>query len=409
MYGFLTHRRAASLLFGFILAASSAAAQSSAQEGSGTASQPQSSDMRALHVSTGEWMWMVHFSAFAQYIHDSGDRGASQFGSINWFMASARRSLAGGSLNARGMISAEPITIAGCGYPDLLATGESCDGAAIHDRQHPHDLVMEAALEYDRPLARGLRLQLYGGPAGEPALGPAAFMHRPSGELNPLAPITHHWMDSTHITYGVATVGVLGARWKIEASAFNGREPDEDRVGIDLAPLDSWSTRAWWLPSPHWALQVSTGRLNDAERDHDGAAIDVRRTTASLMYHRSLPANKKWVNTIAWGRNAENGTDATNAVIMESTVSRGDRDAMYGRLESVAKTAHDLSIPGHGVFNVVKAQGGYTRFLAQSSKVVFGVGLAASASIVPRDLVAVYGGRVIPGINIYATLTPRAQ
>jgi hypothetical protein len=32
-----------------------------------------------------------------------------------------------------------------------LATGETCEGDTIHDRQHPHDLFMELAGEYDRP------------------------------------------------------------------------------------------------------------------------------------------------------------------------------------------------------------------------------------------------------------------
>ena len=129
------------------------------------------------------------------------------------------------------MFSLEPWTIAGCGYPDLLATGEACNGEPIHDRQHPHDLIMELAAEYSRPLA-GARhgWQLYGGLAGEPALGPAAFPHRLSSMPNPLAPIAHHWLDATHITFGVVTAGVSSRAWKVEGSVFNGREPDDQRA-----------------------------------------------------------------------------------------------------------------------------------------------------------------------------------
>ena len=36
-------------------------------------------------------------------------------------------------------------------------------------------------------------------------------MHRFSGIEIPEAPITHHWLDSTHITFGVATAGLV---WK---------------------------------------------------------------------------------------------------------------------------------------------------------------------------------------------------
>jgi hypothetical protein len=42
--------------------------------------------------------------------------------------------------------------VRGCGYPDLLATGERCDGEPIHDRQHQHEFFMEVAARYDRPL-----------------------------------------------------------------------------------------------------------------------------------------------------------------------------------------------------------------------------------------------------------------
>ena len=70
--------------------------------------------------------------------------------------------------------------------------------------------------------------------SGEPALGPVAFPHRVSAMPNPLAPITHHWFDATHIAYGVVTGGVYGNRWKAEASLFNGREPDENRTDFDF-------------------------------------------------------------------------------------------------------------------------------------------------------------------------------
>ena len=58
---------------------------------------------------------------------------------------------------------------------------------------------------------------------GEPALGPPAFMHRPSGRLLPIAPITHHWFDSTHTTQGVVTAGFAPtSTTRFEVSAFNG-------------------------------------------------------------------------------------------------------------------------------------------------------------------------------------------
>ena len=97
---------------------------------------------------------MLHGNAFVQFLNEGGNRAAQQAGSINWAMAMARRRAGSGRVGLRGMFSLEPWTIRGCGYPDLLATGEVCNGEPIHDRQHPHDLIMELAAEYSRPLAR---------------------------------------------------------------------------------------------------------------------------------------------------------------------------------------------------------------------------------------------------------------
>lgn len=224
-------------------------AMSSAREGSGTAWLPDASRMYAVHGQRGAWELMAHGNAFVQFLNDAGDRGQDQFGSVNWVMGMAHRNVGAGRLGLRGMFSLEPATVRGCGYPDLLATGERCNSQPIRDRQHQHDLFMEVAAMYDRPLRGTVRWQVYGGPAAEPALGPVAYPHRLSAMPNLLAPITHHWLDATHITFGVMTASVYGNRWKAEASAFNGREPDEQRTDFDLAPLDSVSGRVSFLPT----------------------------------------------------------------------------------------------------------------------------------------------------------------
>jgi hypothetical protein len=198
-----------------------------AREASGTSWLPDQTPMLGWHRSVGVWEVMVHGNLFAQFLYEGGEvhRRSKQGGSINWVMGMARRPAGSGQVGVRAMFSAEPWTIPGCGYPDLLATGETCDGDTIHDRQHPHDLFMELAADYARPLRGGLRWQLYAGLAGEPALGPPGFPHRTSAFANPMAPIAHHWLDATHITFGVITTGVAGRNWNVEASAFNGREP----------------------------------------------------------------------------------------------------------------------------------------------------------------------------------------
>lgn len=379
------------------------------RDGSGTAWLPDESPMYALHVPAGSWMVMLHGNAFLQYLRESGDRGSHQTGSINWAMAMVQRKAGTGQFMLRGMVSAEPWSIRGCGYPDLLATGEICNGEPIHDRQHPHDAVMEIAAQYDRPIANGVRLQLYGGPAGEPALGPVAFMHRVSALPNPLAPITHHWFDSTHITYGVATAGVYGGRWKAETSVFNGREPDEKRKDFDFGAMDSWSGRFWFLPTTQWSLQVSAGRLAEAEAGrHPGdGRIDVDRVTASATYHRTTLEETWWATTAGWGRNAEKGGEATNALFAESSVTLHNRDALFGRFEWAQKNSHDLVVPLEDeIVTVAKLQGGYTRYLPKWKGVTPGGGVAFSTGIVPRALEPFYGSRTNVGFSIYLTLRP---
>ncbi len=377
------------------------------REGSGTSWMPDDSPMYAVHEEAAGWMLMAHGNAFLQYLHDTGERGHHQAGSINWMMVTAARPAAAGRLTLRGMVSLEPWTIGGCGYPDLLASGELCKGEPIHDRQHPHDLFMELAASYDRPLRRGLRLQIYGGPAGEPALGPAAFPHRVSALPNALAPITHHWLDATHITFGVITGAVYAAHWKAEASVFNGREPDERRANLDLDALDSFSGRVTFLPTREWAVQISSGRLTEAEAGHPGEPrTDVTRITASAMYNRRVRPDAIWANTIAWGHNDERGGDATSAVLAETSVTVADRDAWYGRFELAGKSAHDLDVPGDDRFPVGKLQAGYTRYQRAWTALRAGYGAAISAGIVPGSLAPFYGRRFNLGFAVYVTARP---
>jgi hypothetical protein len=378
-----------------------------AREGSGTSWLPDQTPMYAVHVQTGRWMLMAHGNAFGQYLRETGDRGHDQLGSVNWLMGMADRKVGSSHLGLRGMISLEPLTIGGCGYPDVLASGEVCHGQAIHDRQHPHDLFMELAATYDRPLAGDVRLQLYGGPAGEPALGPAAFPHRISAMPNPLAPISHHWLDSTHITYGVVTGGVYANRWKAETSVFNGREPDENRANFDFGALDSWSGRLSFLPTNRWALQVSAGHLTEAETGHDGdPRVDVNRVTASATYHRMLRHDSIWASTVAWGRNRAPDAKATDAWLAETNLTLDERHTWFGRFELAGKSGRDLAIDSREIFAVAKLQAGYTRYLRSWNRVKPGIGAGASAGFVPDSLKPFYGSRINAGFAVFVTLRP---
>lgn len=376
-------------------------AMTNGREASGTSWLPEETVLGGAMIHRGPWMLMLHGNAFLQYVATTGDRGDQQFGSINWVMGMARRPLGGGQFTARVMGSAEPVTVGRCGYPDLVQTGEECRGVRLYDRQHPHDLLMELAAHYTRPVGRNLSLEFYGGPAGEPALGPVAFPHRVSALAQPLAPVSHHWLDATHVTFGVVTAGIAGRSWKVEASAFNGREPDDARYDLDVARLDSVSGRVWWTPTRRMAMQVSSGLLSDV---HDGE--DVRRTTASFTYHR--PINQRvWATTAAWGMNDDHdGT--SHAVLVESSIDLTAHDTTAIRVEVVPRTADELAIPGdpHASFTLTKIQGVYTRWGTRRFGLTPGIGVGAGFARLPAAFESTYGTRTPLEISVFLTLRP---
>jgi hypothetical protein len=316
-----------------------------ARESSGTSWQPDSTPMGGSMRMSGDWMTMWHGMLDFIYDDQGGPRGSAKAFSTSMLMLMARRELPQGALGLRLMLSADPL-MGRYGYPELFQSGETADGVhPLIDRQHPHNLLMEASGSYSRNLTLRSAVYLYAALAGEPALGPPAFMHRFSSEDNPEAPLTHHWLDSTHITYGVVTAGYQWDRVKLESSAFNGREPDQDRYDVELRAFDSWSARLSWNPLPDLAVQVSTGRLASPEQLEPNVAI--RRTTASASYNRML-GGLQWQTTFAWGRNQPQSGAASNGWLLESALRLADTHSFFARAERVGKD--ELFTPGQPLY-----------------------------------------------------------
>lgn len=304
--------------------------------GSGTSWQPASSVMPMWHKQADDWLLMFHYNFVAGVNVQGGPRGVTKFESANWFMPSAFRRVGRGTLELRGMFSAEPFTFAPGGSPLLFQTGETYKGELIIDRQHPHDLFMELSATYTLPIGERGTWFVYGGYPGEPALGPTAFMHRTSASENSSAPLSHHYQDSTHISFGVVTTGFTYRWFKLEGSVFNGREPGENRYNFEANPWTSRSARLWFAPNDNWSMQVSHGFLRDPEALEPG---DIRRTTASLSYNRRFERGN-WASSFVWGRNHESHGDEIfnlNGYVAESTVNFRDRNYLYTRLELADK------------------------------------------------------------------------
>ena len=225
------------------------------------------------------WQVMQDGAVFLMFNDQGGPRGETEVKAPNWWMGMARHSAGRGSLTLNLMLSLDPATVGAQGYSEIFQVGETFNGDPLIDRQHPHDFLMQASAVYRHPLAKEFELTLAGAPVGEPALGPVAYMHRLSSFENPIAPLSHHTLDSTHLAMEVLTASIDRGPFQVEGSAFRGAEPDEQRWDlIDPGAIDSWSARVWYRPSPSWAFQVSHGFLNEPDAAEEG---DVRRTRLS--------------------------------------------------------------------------------------------------------------------------------
>lgn len=374
---------------------------------SGTAWMPDSTPMYGLTDQSDGWNLAYHGAAHLAYLHMNGPRGDADLDILNWAMVMARhQGRPHRQWLLKGMVSLDPVTIGGEGYPLLFQTGETWRGEPLHDYQHPHNYVSELATKYTREFHGNAAGFLYFGVVGEPALGPPAYMHRTFALDDPAAPIGHHWQDSTHISYGVLTAGYQRRRWQAELSTFNGREPGENRWVIRAPRFDSWSGRLSANPSPNWALQLSHGFLHSPEVLHPEE--DTRRTTASAVYNRPLGASRNLQAALVWGRNRTAGRDY-DSILLEVQRKRDGGWTPYARYEYVEKSAEELVVPGFPgdrAFHLNQLTVGVSRDLRTRGDLQWGVGAQALFSFVPDELKSTYGDDPV-GWILYLRVHPK--
>jgi hypothetical protein len=379
------------------------------QEGSGTSWVPRATRMFGWMQMHGADMTMEHGAIFPRYDAAGSQRGSRRLDAPNWFMAMGTHAFGNGAqLGYRAMVSADALTENAAGYPLLFQTGETAHGQALHDRQHPHDLVAELALDASVRLGRAASLYAYVADPGEPALGPPAFMHRRIAYDMPDAPIGHHWMDATHIQFGVATLGIApSTRFKLEASAFTGREPNEARTNFDPVHLDSTSLRASWNPTASVAAQVSYGFI--VSPDATSPATNQHRATASVLYDRTLDDDHELYAALIVGRDIDTDGPATNAYLFETDYEHGG-ETLFARLEFGTRTAHDLALSGLPPTTVVAigtlALGAVHDLTRNHAAVDVGIGAQLSVSQKSGALTATYGGYVPIGYQLYFRIRP---
>lgn len=362
------------------------------REASGTSWQPDASEHGGVHVMRGDWMLMGH--ALLNGVHDrqEGPRGDDKTFVSGMVMGAAKRQFANGdALQFRAMLSPDPL-MGKRGYPLLLASGETADGVTpLVDRQHPHDLFMELSASYSRKLSDKDSVFLYAGLPGEPAFGPPAFMHRLSIMDSPEAPISHHWLDSTHIVFGVLTAGYVHDNWKVEVSRFKGREPDEHRYDIERPKFDSTALRLSWNPTENLSLQTSWAEAKSVEQlDPDE---DQTKWSASAIYTVPFGDGGWWSTTAAWGRRSA-GHDDLDAWVLESAVKPDDAWTVFGRAERTENNELTTVRGHHGpVSEVGKISVGALHDWRIAEQIKFGVGGLYTVNFVPRGLEPAYDGQ----------------
>ncbi|MDR3449722.1 MAG: hypothetical protein P4M15_08275 [Alphaproteobacteria bacterium] len=361
-----------------------------AREGSGTSWQPDSSPHEAWHFMEGDWAMMAHGNADLTYDSQGGPRGDAKLFGSGWGMMAAQHAAgANGTVNFRTMLSLDPF-MGSRGYPLLFATGETADGKnALVDRQHPHDLFDEISGSYSYRVSPQDSVFIYGGLPGEPALGPTAFMHRASAGDNPEAPLTHHWLDSTHVAFGVLTAGYVHEAWKLEASAFRGREPDQYRYDIEQPKLDSVSTRLSYNPTENWSFQTSWGYIKSPEQLTPD--VNENRLTASGTYNLPFDGNN-WATTFAWGRKINQPGNELDGFLLESALSLEGKHTFFGRAERVDEDELLDGTPLEGQpVTVNKFSLGYVRDFPVAEHLKYGVGGLVSQYAYPSAVRDSYG------------------
>lgn len=393
------------------------------RNGSGTSWHPDNSPMHMNMFHKNDWMLMLHYGVFGVYSAQNFNnksrheerpygldrRGGDELNASSWLMLMANRPVGeSGLFTLRGMFSLDPVTQGGAGYPLLFQSGETWKDEPLIDRQHPHDLVSELAIGYSHAFSDNTDLFGYFSFPGEPALGPPAFMHRPSALNIPSAPLSHHWQDATHIIFGVGTLGFRYKSVKLETSLFTGREPDENRYQFDTPRFDSYSFRFSVNPAKSLAMQVSYGFLKSPEVHEP--ETDINRLSASVL-HNFPVGNKVVSSTLAWGLNNEQNPahghgNNSHSFVLESYL-QGGRLNVFTRMELVQKSNHELEIVGDEDFtNNIGAVGfGVSKYLVKTKSVWLDLGLIGTVNFINKELKAAYGNRPLSA-EVFLRLVP---
>jgi hypothetical protein len=354
-------------------------------------------------------MIMVHGNSFFTQTFEEGPRGQNAFSIPDMLMVDAGSSVGDRQyLAVDFMGTVEKWTLPKNGYPELLQIGEEReDGSPFLDDQHPHSspvmgltfsdtVSLPGFLSGDSEDGRKNHAKIWFAPRGESTDGPIAFMHRPTGMVNPDAPLGHHiGQDVGHISSTVLGVSMRLARTTVEVSAFHGAEPNPEAVDLPMGTIDSYAARVTEQFARHFfamasAAYVKSPEPSEPQLDH------IWRYSASAYGDASISEGWTLHETLIWGLiNNYDQASSLNSFANEFWLNK-DAYNFWGRLEVLQRTPRELAITSTDDINrgrwVTAATLGYTQRLAQWEAAELGLGVSVTKDFLPAEFESTYGG-----------------
>jgi hypothetical protein len=345
-------------------------------------------------------MLMLSGNIFGSYVNEEGARGRNAVFSTNMIMLDLGSTLNDRHyLNLEFMGTAERWTVPSHGYPLLLQIGEEDSmGQPYLDAQHPHSSpIMGLTLSDTIRLGSGRdALKIYFAPRGETTDGPVAFMHRPTGMINPDAPLGHHiGQDVGHISSTVIGASLKLGNSRFEASTFHGAEPVPSEVDLPIGTPDSAALRLIREFSPEFMIMGSFAYVSNPEPSDPDIRYELRYS-ASAYNRIQIGDQWKFSNTFIFGA----VTNYDRASLLNSFAEEfwfSARAAnIWGRIEVLQRTPAELNVSASPNQNsgrwVSAATLGYTHYLARFEGATLGAGASITKDFLPNEFSAAYGG-----------------
>jgi hypothetical protein len=348
-------------------------------------------------------MLMFHGNGFLTQTFTEGRRGMNALSAPNMFMLDAGTSVGDRQYVAIDWMGTfERWTYPNSGYPELLQIGEeNADHQPYLDAQHPHSSPIMGLMVSDTIALSHAKdlVKLWFAPRGQSSDGPIAFMHRPTGMVNPDAPLGHHiGQDVGHITSTVVGTQLRLGSTSLEVSGFNGSEPEPSKVDLPIGPVNSYSSRLTEYWTEHFFSMISAAYVKSPD-SHDPDLDHLWRYSVSFYNDHTLQDGWMFHNAFIWG--LINGYDQTSALnsFAEEFYFHKLKNSIWSRIEVLQRTPAELQIAVPGPASaandgrwVTALTLGYTYKIGAWENAEMGLGASLTKDLLPSEYQAVYSG-----------------